>query len=716
MKVTLPLVSGPSGQLPRMGLVVWLADLTYTQQGISAETMPQAVAGIATYAAGRMRFAEPVRIFKYPEALAEALDGHRAPDVIGFSHYIWNANLALEFAQVIKERSPQTVVVLGGPHYPLDADQQARFWHERFDGIVDFYVEGEGEEAFADLLLALQDGEVTPGSIPGVHFMTHDGTLAASPPRPRLPHLSSVPSPYVAGLMDEFFDGRLVPTVQTNRGCPFKCTFCQEGTAYFQKVAQKPHDRIEEELHYIGRRMQPLIEAGTARNELLITDSNFGMFPQDAETCRVLAECRQLYGWPRVINVTTGKNQRDRVLSAVAQVPGAISLSGAVQSLDTDVLAAVERENIDAGKLMAIALAARQSGARTHSEVILALPRDSKERHLNALRELMDGGFDRINMFQLTLLPGSEMSADIYRREHGLITRWRVLPRCYGRYQVAGREIRAAEADEVCVSVLPSMSYVDYKECRLVNLLVATLYNDGLFRLILALLRAHRVSPMRWLETARALPQGPALRTVMRAFADETDTQLWNSRERLLDYARGHIDAYISGELGNNLLYTYRTRLITEALADTTALAAEACRQTLTGPHPTVTENDRLVAELVTEAAEFHRLKLADIFHTDPPARLTQTARFDLDRLLEDARLDTADPDPRTYLLSKPGVRTFTLSSEQCRTLATYTEQFGRTPWGIGRVLTKVGLTDIVRVHTPHVTDPSPSEMELPSP
>jgi radical SAM superfamily enzyme YgiQ (UPF0313 family) len=423
--VLLPVPAVAPAARPTVALTVWLADLTYTQQPISAETMPQAVAGLATYAATKMDLAHPVRVFKYPESLAAALEQNEPPDVIGFSHYIWNSQLSLAFAELIKRRSPRTTVVFGGPHYPLHLPEQTDFWHQRLAGKVDFYINGEGELAFADLLLTLNSlgCEDVRGYVQGAHNLGDDGTLYAPPPRLRIHDLSAVPSPYTLGLMDEFFDGRLVPTVQTNRGCPFKCTFCQEGTSYFQRVAKKHAKHIHDELHYIGRKMKPLVKAGTARNELLITDSNFGMYPDDHETCRVIAECQELYDWPRVVNVTTGKNQRDRVLSAVAQVPGSISLSGAVQSLDPDVLRNIARTNIDAGKLMEIALAASDAGAGTYSEAILALPGDSKAKHLGTLEQLVDAGFDRLNMFQLTLLPGSEMCTGTYRREHGLVTK-----------------------------------------------------------------------------------------------------------------------------------------------------------------------------------------------------------------------------------------------------------------------------------------------------
>ena len=68
---------------------VWLVDTTYTQQQISSESMPSAVGGIATFTEKHLKLKNPVRIFKYPEKLAMALE-NEIPDVIGFSNYMWN--------------------------------------------------------------------------------------------------------------------------------------------------------------------------------------------------------------------------------------------------------------------------------------------------------------------------------------------------------------------------------------------------------------------------------------------------------------------------------------------------------------------------------------------------------------------------------------------------------------------------------------------------
>ena len=47
--------------------------------------------------------------------------------------------------------------------------------------------------------------------------------------------LDDIPSPYLTGFLDKFFDGVLSPMLETNRGCPFSCSFCNTGDKYFQK-------------------------------------------------------------------------------------------------------------------------------------------------------------------------------------------------------------------------------------------------------------------------------------------------------------------------------------------------------------------------------------------------------------------------------------------------------------------------------------------------
>lgn len=179
---------------------------------------------------------------------------------------------------------------------------------------------------------------------------------------------------------------------------------------------------------------------------------------------------------------------------------------------------------------MALAAAERSTGA--YSEVILGLPGDSKAKHFASLRRLVDAGFGRVNMFQLSLLPGSDLCADEARARHQMSTRFRAMPRCAGRYDVLGDTVTTVEVDEVCVSI-PDLPYEDYLQCRLMNLLVGVFFNDGGFSALVQGLRACQVPVFDWLarmhDTVRgrlAAADRDAFTHLAAAFLAATDRQL----------------------------------------------------------------------------------------------------------------------------------------------------------------------------------------------
>src|SRR3972149_4639162 len=67
--------------------------------------------------------------------------------------------------------------------------------------------------------------------------------------------LNDIPSPYLTGLFDKFFKHAGIPLIETNRGCPFTCTFCQQGGEYYTKVVHFDVSRVREEIMYIADRI-----------------------------------------------------------------------------------------------------------------------------------------------------------------------------------------------------------------------------------------------------------------------------------------------------------------------------------------------------------------------------------------------------------------------------------------------------------------------------
>jgi radical SAM superfamily enzyme YgiQ (UPF0313 family) len=219
---------------------ITLADLTHTGVAVDANNTPLAVGYIAAYASNHLDGDIGFKLFKYPAALAAFLKA-RTPTIACFTNYMWNERLSCTFARAIKQRHPETVVVMGGPNYPVDGPEQRAYLDRHPE--IDFFIDGEGEVAFVELFTALAplrfDALRLKGRgtrVPSVHYV-HDGEFVRGDLLPRILDLDrTLPSPYTMGLLDEFFDDRLTPMIQTARGCPYSCTFCHDGIGYMNKT------------------------------------------------------------------------------------------------------------------------------------------------------------------------------------------------------------------------------------------------------------------------------------------------------------------------------------------------------------------------------------------------------------------------------------------------------------------------------------------------
>ncbi len=134
------------------------------------------------------------------------------PKIIGFSCYIWNIELIKKMIPIIKNILPNTKIVLGGPEVSYD-------FKDDFVKDVDFYVSGEGEMPFYNLIKALENNEDTT-NIKGVSFYNGDKVVVNT--EVDYVELSSIPFVY-----DDLsiFENRIL-YYETSRGCPYNCQYC----------------------------------------------------------------------------------------------------------------------------------------------------------------------------------------------------------------------------------------------------------------------------------------------------------------------------------------------------------------------------------------------------------------------------------------------------------------------------------------------------------
>ena len=133
-------------------------------------------------------------------------------DMIAFSTYIWNRELVLKLAEIVKNKT-KAKILLGGPE--VSYNQREIFETYPF---VDYIISGEGEEPIYKLLSGVPVDEIDGISHKkGGEVSIKEAYASKNDP----------PNPYTKEYL-ESLNGR-ISYIETSRGCPFHCAFCLSG-------------------------------------------------------------------------------------------------------------------------------------------------------------------------------------------------------------------------------------------------------------------------------------------------------------------------------------------------------------------------------------------------------------------------------------------------------------------------------------------------------
>jgi radical SAM superfamily enzyme YgiQ (UPF0313 family) len=546
---------------------IYLGDLTYDTVGLSTEVFPLNIGYIASYCKKIFDNNVEIKIFKYIEKLEKAIN-ENPPDIIGLSNYAWCYQIGREIFKIALKKNPEIITVWGGPNFPLDMPSQEEFMKKHSE--VDFYVPIDGETGFSNIVrkyLELNSKEmireqIFDEPIEGCLSLNKTKILQYNNPVIRIKKLDEIPSPYVSGILDEFFDGRLSPMLQTNRGCPFSCTFCTDGSSLVQQVNQFSLDRVKDELEYIAKKTPKNIHS------MNITDLNFGMFPRDIEVCKIIVDCQKKYDFPKIIQGSTGKNRKEKIIDAIKILNGSLRLGMSVQSLDEEVLKNIKRSNISVDKMLELAPVIREEGLSTTAEVILGLPGETYESHIQTLRKLVKYNLNYVRPYTLMLLNGAEMNTPEQRKKWGFKTKFRILPKDFVKLKNGKNVI---ESEEVVIST-NTLSFEEYVNLRLLAFIMFVTNIGLVFDPITKFLREKNIDVFNlFYETLNRRETAPkTVLELLEKFEQSTKNELWNSSEEI--HANYQKDAefmkLLNGEDGINVLQHFQAMVIFENFED----------------------------------------------------------------------------------------------------------------------------------------------------
>ena len=303
------------------------------------------------------------------------------PAVCGFSCYIWNQQYCLLLAQRIKQLWPNCVIIFGG------AQVSGKMLAHKF---IDSLVLAEGEYGFLDCLRKIQQGRA-PDQIYN---------------RQRLEVLD-IPSPYTTGVFDSMIarhpDAAWSMTFETNRGCPYACTFCDWGGTTYSKIKKFSIDRITADLEWAIDK--PI-------GYLYCADANFGIFKErDLEIARIIKRVADISSIDSV-NLQYAKNSTEIVFE-IAQILGEFSrgITVSVQSMNDSTLETIKRKNLDINDIKKLMRLSEQHTVPTYTEMILGLPNETLETWKQGFDQILEmGQHNHIDIWFAQLLENSELN------------------------------------------------------------------------------------------------------------------------------------------------------------------------------------------------------------------------------------------------------------------------------------------------------------------
>lgn len=425
-----------------------------------------------------------IKLFKDPTELNKSLQIEK-PDIIFFSLYMWNEKLSLAFAKEIKELNPETFIVMGGPNISLVDEKNYFFLKE--NNFIDVLVKGDGEQVVLNIVNNYYDTFnknkklLSYGCsyvIINNKFIVNEGCDSRLGIKGN-ESLDKIPSPYLTKAFDKFFIDGSIPLIETNRGCPFSCTYCQQGEKYFSKIRNYSMSHIKSEIEYIAKK---IFMEKLKISILEIADPNFAMYERDSEFIDFIKIMQTKYNYPKEIWCSTGKNKTKLIVSNINRLKkNTILMRAAVQSTDEKTLIAIKRKNIKLDTYFDVMKEYEDKGLSTGADIMLGLPLESIQSHIEGFYNLIDKNITEFAALQTILLKGTAMELDSYIEQYDLKTKYRVIPECNGTYTIYNKTQNIIEFEKIIIST-NSLSFEDYLTCRKFHLILMVFHNTRLLQ------------------------------------------------------------------------------------------------------------------------------------------------------------------------------------------------------------------------------------------
>ncbi len=439
--------------------------------------LPYSIATLQAYAQSYLKnpesFSFLLPIYKRL-SLNEAVRELQPSQIIFFSAYVWNYALSLAIAKKIKQNNPETIIVFGGPQIPEEVKALEFFLRE--NPFVDLTVYGEGEIPVLKILENFKTKDWK--NVPSVGFIGPQDKFSYNQKIERISKLDQIPSAYLSGVFEPLLKANpneeWSALLETNRGCPYACSYCYWGKKERSKVYQFDCERVFKEIDWFSRHKIQFV---------FCCDANFGLFKRDLDIALKVSQNKNKYGYPQGFSVQNTKNSSadifnlQKVLTENGLQRG---VNLALQSVNPQTLKSINRNNIPAAMYKELQTMFSKENIPTFSDIIIGLPEETYESFTEGVSEIIASGqHNRIQFINLAILENSQMAEKAYQEKYGLAAKE---IKSIAHHTSLNEDLEVSDTQKLVVAT-KAMPAKDWVRTRVFSWMVSLLYFNKLLQI-----------------------------------------------------------------------------------------------------------------------------------------------------------------------------------------------------------------------------------------